>query len=169
MYLMFIHGSKSNFSMLLCDIRPRGNSFSCTNGAALVGPITQKVLRRFVWTNFIVGLWLTPLRSRLPLLTTIGSSNFGYRSSERDVECQLVILTRDPALRYLFAKVRDVYLSFYNLRLEPGIIVQSCHDAVGSELNSGTAVRFSSPKMASVCRASSADNVLSRRPYTNID
>ena len=35
----------------------------------------------------------------LPIATLIGSSNFGYRSVERDLEAQLTIVTKDENLQ----------------------------------------------------------------------
>lgn len=42
----------------------------------------------------------------LPMLTVIGSPNFGYRSAERDLEAQCVLITRNPALRQ---RLHEVY------------------------------------------------------------
>lgn len=40
------------------------------------------------------GLWLTSSHSPAPLLTVIGSPNFGARSVQRDTESSLVVLTQ---------------------------------------------------------------------------
>lgn len=45
-----------------------------------------------------------------PVLTFIGSPNFGQRSSNRDLECQLAVVTDDPALRKVLHEERvDLY------------------------------------------------------------
>jgi CDP-diacylglycerol--glycerol-3-phosphate 3-phosphatidyltransferase len=65
------------------------------------------------WTFHAKGLWLSPpsnnsllsnkeqlsLYPSLPCLTMIGSSNFGHRSKERDLETQIVLLTKNEKLR----------------------------------------------------------------------
>ncbi|RKP03751.1 hypothetical protein CXG81DRAFT_3071, partial [Caulochytrium protostelioides] len=56
------------------------------------------------------------LKRPLPFLTVIGSSNYGARSLERDLEAQVVVWTRDPQLQqalrdnlaYLDSATRDV-------------------------------------------------------------
>ena len=42
---------------------------------------------------------MIPQSPQDPLLTLIGSSNFNYRSLERDVEAQVCLLTHDPSLK----------------------------------------------------------------------
>lgn len=79
------------------------------------------------WSYHGKGLWLSLLEksgtdavrapsstdeSSLPFFTIIGSSNFGYRSSERDTESQLYILTTDAMLQRRLGKERDDILSF---------------------------------------------------------
>ncbi|KAI8055841.1 hypothetical protein BDF22DRAFT_672474 [Syncephalis plumigaleata] len=53
------------------------------------------------WTFHAKGFWLEPKLSHHlagPMLTTIGSPNFGYRSFERDVEAQAWIYSENTAL-----------------------------------------------------------------------
>ena len=47
------------------------------------------------WTFHGKGLWYYGINQQKPMLTIIGSSNFGYRSVYRDVEAQLVIYSRN--------------------------------------------------------------------------
>lgn len=49
------------------------------------------------WTFHAKGLWLRFADKYM--LTTIGSPNFGYRSVNRDLEAQLIIVTRDEQLK----------------------------------------------------------------------
>ncbi|KAG0250156.1 CDP-diacylglycerol--glycerol-3-phosphate 3-phosphatidyltransferase [Mortierella polycephala] len=51
------------------------------------------------WTYHAKGLWVYPPRSDLPVMTTIGSPNFGYRSIVRDLEAQLFLVTSNRGLR----------------------------------------------------------------------
>lgn len=53
-----------------------------------------------------IGLWCTPPVESTPMVTVIGSSNFGYRSMYRDVEAQAVVLTENVELRKRLQKVR---------------------------------------------------------------
>ncbi|RUS19944.1 hypothetical protein BC937DRAFT_86683 [Endogone sp. FLAS-F59071] len=55
--------------------------------------------RRPGWTYHAKGLWIYPENESWPSLTMIGSSNFGYRSSERDLEAQAIVITRHTPLR----------------------------------------------------------------------
>ncbi|OAQ36411.1 phospholipase D/nuclease [Linnemannia elongata AG-77] len=51
------------------------------------------------WTYHAKGLWVYPPDSDLPVMTTIGSPNFGYRSIVRDLEAQLFLVTSNLGLR----------------------------------------------------------------------
>lgn len=52
------------------------------------------------WTFHAKGMWCyLPHESNLPSMTLIGSSNFGFRSRQRDIEAQLFVVTVEPALR----------------------------------------------------------------------
>ncbi|XP_053393399.1 CDP-diacylglycerol--glycerol-3-phosphate 3-phosphatidyltransferase, mitochondrial-like isoform X2 [Mercenaria mercenaria] len=51
------------------------------------------------WTFHVKGLWYYIPDSRLPVLTLIGSPNFGYRSIYRDLECQVAVLTTNISLQ----------------------------------------------------------------------
>ncbi|KAI9209781.1 uncharacterized protein BJ171DRAFT_7409 [Polychytrium aggregatum] len=47
------------------------------------------------WTFHAKGLWCTPPQQKHPVLTVVGSSNFGQRSMDRDLEAQVVLITKN--------------------------------------------------------------------------
>lgn len=51
------------------------------------------------WTYHAKGVWYYLPNSQLPDLTVIGSSNFGERSVNRDLESQICLVTTNEALR----------------------------------------------------------------------
>ncbi|CAM9196400.1 unnamed protein product, partial [Lampetra fluviatilis] len=51
------------------------------------------------WTFHAKGLWVTLPHHDAPSLSLVGSTNFGRRSAERDLEAQLCIATTSPSLR----------------------------------------------------------------------
>lgn len=51
------------------------------------------------WTYHAKGLWLYPPSSSLPHLTVVGSSNYGERSVNRDLESQICIVTTNRNLQ----------------------------------------------------------------------
>ncbi|KNE70989.1 hypothetical protein AMAG_15248 [Allomyces macrogynus ATCC 38327] len=62
-------------------------------------PIVLAEYARPGWTFHAKGLWISPVASRLPWLTVIGSSNFGHRSMHRDVEAQAIVVTTNKRLQ----------------------------------------------------------------------
>lgn len=52
------------------------------------------------WTYHAKGLWYTALDDSLPSLTVIGSSNYGERSVNRDLEAQLCLVTSNKNLQH---------------------------------------------------------------------
>lgn len=50
------------------------------------------------WTYHAKGLWYYLPHSNLPNLTLIGSSNFGERSVNRDLETQICLVTHNKGL-----------------------------------------------------------------------
>ncbi|KAL5106396.1 hypothetical protein TcWFU_008662 [Taenia crassiceps] len=54
---------------------------------------------RHGWTFHAKGLWLTTREVTATTLAFIGSSNYGYRSRDLDIESQVVVVTRDVELR----------------------------------------------------------------------
>eukprot|EP00127_Corallochytrium_limacisporum_P003220 Clim_evm69s147 gene=Clim_evmTU69s147 len=60
------------------------------------------------WTFHAKGLWLSSSRGeKLPYGVSFGSSNFGWRSVQRDLEVQMWMLTDDPTLQKELAEERD--------------------------------------------------------------
>ncbi|KAG0226542.1 CDP-diacylglycerol--glycerol-3-phosphate 3-phosphatidyltransferase [Actinomortierella wolfii] len=55
--------------------------------------------KRNGWTYHAKGLWIYPPQSQLPVVSTIGSPNFGYRSLVRDLEAQLFVVTKNRSLQ----------------------------------------------------------------------
>ncbi|GAB1598081.1 CDP-diacylglycerol--glycerol-3-phosphate 3-phosphatidyltransferase, mitochondrial-like isoform X2 [Argonauta hians] len=109
----------SRFKILMAS--PEANGFYGASGAAGAIPYLYiQVARQFhqklcaykqqkrvqlyeyyrnKWTFHVKGLWYYISKDHLPSLTLIGSSNFGYRSVYRDLECQLAIITQNDNLR----------------------------------------------------------------------
>lgn len=55
--------------------------------------------QRAAWTYHAKGLWYFPVDSSLPCMTVIGSSNYGERSVNRDLEAQLCLVTSNKSLQ----------------------------------------------------------------------
>ena len=70
--------------------------------------------RRPGWTFHGKGLWYSTTTS-LPCLTMVGSPNFGYRSERRDLESQIVVLTRSPELQERLAEEEERLYSPANM------------------------------------------------------
>lgn len=51
------------------------------------------------WTYHAKGLWYYLPHEKLPSLTVIGSSNFGERSVNRDLEAQICLVTTNDRLK----------------------------------------------------------------------
>lgn len=66
--------------------------------------------QRIGWTYHAKGLWYYLPQSYLPDLTLIGSSNFGERSVNRDLESQICLVTVNEELR------RQLQREYVNLR-----------------------------------------------------
>lgn len=116
-YEDIIAGGKAAFQV--ATAHPSANSFYKAPGAMYYIPIlytyllslfykkTQDVRDRVKlyeydrpgWTFHGKGLWYYPPSEGKPALTMIGSPNFGYRSVNRDLESQVVIVTEDDQLR----------------------------------------------------------------------
>ncbi|XP_057341735.1 CDP-diacylglycerol--glycerol-3-phosphate 3-phosphatidyltransferase, mitochondrial isoform X1 [Microplitis mediator] len=59
-------------------------------------------LREYIrsgWTYHAKGLWYTLPNQKKPSFTLIGSSNFGYRSVNRDLETQIAVVTKNDKLK----------------------------------------------------------------------
>ncbi len=67
------------------------------------------------WTYHAKGLWIYDSKTNQPILTMIGSPNFGRRSVERDLEAQLVIVTRNQHLQSLLDHERQNLFQYAHL------------------------------------------------------
>lgn len=63
--------------------------------------------KRDNWTYHAKGLWYYPSESTLPHMTIIGSSNYGERSVNRDLEAQVCIVTANKSLQKSLAAEYD--------------------------------------------------------------
>ncbi|KAI7862237.1 hypothetical protein BDF14DRAFT_1858466 [Spinellus fusiger] len=61
--------------------------------------ISIEEYRRPGWTYHAKGLWIRLAQQAWPSVTTIGSTNFGHRSSNRDLEAQAVVVTCNETLQ----------------------------------------------------------------------
>lgn len=52
------------------------------------------------WTYHAKGLWYTSANDNLPSMTVIGSSNYGERSVNRDLEAQICLVTTNKKLQH---------------------------------------------------------------------
>jgi CDP-diacylglycerol--glycerol-3-phosphate 3-phosphatidyltransferase len=136
----FLNNSKSNAHILIAS--PQANGFFNSKGISRHIPnaynyLTIKFLNhlsskefsklslleyiRSNWTFHAKGLWLfpdQPVSRNHPLIFTIGSSNFGYRSEERDLENQILIISADPKVEGKIKKnVQDLFFSSYNSKI----------------------------------------------------
>ncbi|KAJ9600809.1 hypothetical protein L9F63_001021 [Diploptera punctata] len=59
------------------------------------------------WTYHAKGLWYTLPDQHLPMLTFVGSPNFGNRSVSRDLETQIVIVTKNTRLQNKLLEERE--------------------------------------------------------------
>ena len=78
----------------------------------------------------VSGLWITPPKDTLPVMTVIGSSNYGRRSLERDLESQCYLYTENSDLRQRMKEVRVLASSRARSLPESGLFVQifeACH------------------------------------------
>ncbi|XP_015115699.1 CDP-diacylglycerol--glycerol-3-phosphate 3-phosphatidyltransferase, mitochondrial [Diachasma alloeum] len=67
-------------------------------------------LREYIrpgWTYHAKGLWYTLPNHERPCFTLVGSSNFGYRSVKRDLECQIALVTRNENLQEALKQEHD--------------------------------------------------------------
>jgi len=69
--------------------------------------IQMAEFQKEAWTYHAKGLWYTLPGQHLPILTFIGSPNFGCRSVSRDLETQIAIVTKNPQLRQSLLEERE--------------------------------------------------------------
>ncbi|CAL4202519.1 unnamed protein product, partial [Meganyctiphanes norvegica] len=114
-----LHNSKARYDILLAH--PKANGFLGSAGfsGAIPAGYTQ-IAKNFFWrlcglpvgrhifmseylregwTFHGKGLWYYPPQSSTPNLTLVGSPNFGWRSTQRDLESQVVLLTQNAQLQ----------------------------------------------------------------------
>ncbi len=124
----------SAYRLDIVSASPRANAFFAARGlSGYVPALYSQAAKRFFgallsagqsdrvtlweynrkrWTFHAKGLWCTLADSDLPAVTFVGSSNFGYRSSERDLETQLVIVTQNGPLQKQLAEERKALLDY---------------------------------------------------------
>uniref|UniRef100_H2YAE0 CDP-diacylglycerol--glycerol-3-phosphate 3-phosphatidyltransferase n=1 Tax=Ciona savignyi TaxID=51511 RepID=H2YAE0_CIOSA len=117
-YSQLILNSRSKFDILVAS--PDANGFLGSAGFAGQIPsvyveLTKKFFNQIIekdktndikiweyvrpqWTYHAKGLWFYDKKKELPSLTMIGSSNYGYRSVNRDFEAQITLVTSNSAL-----------------------------------------------------------------------
>ena len=61
--------------------------------------ITISEYKRPEWTYHAKGLWIYMNDNRHPCVTLIGSPNYGDRSTERDLEAEVILLTKNENLQ----------------------------------------------------------------------
>lgn len=86
------------------DLRPLFRSARTTLSSKDLVPCPLYIgaYRRPGWTYHAKGLWIRASHKVPCFLSVAGSSNFGRRSFDRDLETQMVILSNEPNLRYAF-------------------------------------------------------------------
>ncbi|XP_062508248.1 CDP-diacylglycerol--glycerol-3-phosphate 3-phosphatidyltransferase, mitochondrial-like isoform X2 [Corticium candelabrum] len=126
-YVNLIMRSQGHYRILAAS--PEANGFLGANGAAGHIPYaylhiarwfhnrlvceqqTSRVLleeyTRDGWTFHGKGMWYYLPYDELPVLTMVGSSNYGYRSVERDLELQFAIITNNPLLQQELKKEHE--------------------------------------------------------------
>ncbi|XP_050536024.1 CDP-diacylglycerol--glycerol-3-phosphate 3-phosphatidyltransferase, mitochondrial [Daktulosphaira vitifoliae] len=114
--------SKANINVLFSH--PMANSFQTAKGPASFIPTAYSVLtsnfykevqkynlenrikcfeyEKTGWTFHSKGLWYIPKNYKWPIFTIIGSSNYGARSLNCDLESQIIILTDNQKLQKTF-------------------------------------------------------------------
>ncbi|CAO1438022.1 unnamed protein product [Diamesa tonsa] len=64
------------------------------------------------WSYHAKGIWYYPHNSSLPFMTVIGSSNYGERSVNRDLESQICLVTTNKRLQNDLQKEYDHLINF---------------------------------------------------------
>lgn len=80
-------------------------------------PVRMYLFERSKWTFHTKGLWMHLNRGTKEesMMVTIGSSNFGYRSSYKDLENQVVLITKNDELISRFTEEYKYFWSFGRL------------------------------------------------------
>ena len=66
------------------------------------------------WTYHAKGLWYTPAESTQPCMTVVGSSNYGERSVNCDIESQICLVTSNKSLQRALKAEYDHLTQFAN-------------------------------------------------------
>ncbi|XP_015366256.1 PREDICTED: CDP-diacylglycerol--glycerol-3-phosphate 3-phosphatidyltransferase, mitochondrial [Diuraphis noxia] len=134
------HKSLANFKILFSH--PMANSFQQAKGPAGFIPTAYSYLtntffdkvenlklheriscfeyQRTGWTFHSKGLWYTPNNYELPVLTAVGSSNYGARSLNCDLESQLIIVTNNKKLQQNFHTEKNYVYESTSLYIPEG-------------------------------------------------
>eukprot|EP00474_Spongospora_subterranea_P004360 CRZ04818.1 hypothetical protein [Spongospora subterranea] len=72
-----------------------------------VNKVSLMEYSRHGWSYHQKGIWIRPSSNTAPFLSVLGSSNFGYRSLEKDLECQFYLMTSDEDLRQKMTQELD--------------------------------------------------------------
>ena len=79
--------------------------------------------QRHNWSFHAKGVWYYRDGSELPVLTLVGSPNYGYRSIWRDIELQFFIQTRNESLQKQFdTECKHLYNSTTTTEIKPKCI-----------------------------------------------
>lgn len=128
---------ESSHSMKILTASPRANGFFGSRGASgLIPPAYTFIERNFLsrvdaaaqqerlsvheyerpgWTFHAKGMWFTPGEEGdqgKPVMTMVGSPNYGARSVDRDVEAQVMLCTTAEGLRRQLASERDALFKY---------------------------------------------------------
>lgn len=75
------------------------NFYETVKKTEQTGRINILEYERNGWTYHAKGIWNYSHNEKLPSLTVVGSSNYGERSVNRDLEAQICVLTRNLSLK----------------------------------------------------------------------
>ncbi|CAG8530674.1 11386_t:CDS:2, partial [Diversispora eburnea] len=81
---------------------PEANGFFYSKGISRYIPHAYTLIEKQFYSDILKHgkrLWYYINGQQLPNLTIIGSSNYGYRSTERDLEAQVILITNNEMLR----------------------------------------------------------------------
>ena len=81
----------------------RSNRLLAQNGkTADEGGVEIREWKKDGWTYHAKGIWYTPSSSAAPTMIHVGSSNYGSRSADLDLECTFLISTHSKELSHRF-------------------------------------------------------------------
>ena len=85
---------------------------------AVTGRVTLREWARGGWTYHAKGLWVDLPGGAGPVVTMVGSPNFGERSVHRDLEASAIVITRNEALSKRLAKEKAAIRAHTSLTTE---------------------------------------------------